>query len=453
MENAGSGVLKDTVFVRIRLIRKYNQRMKKTYLLLAALAMCATAAAQNIPPYVHSFGNLYLENSAAAGINGYPVVYLTYHKQVIRNIEGTPEHASVSFHSPISGGRSSFGTNVSYFRQGIQQTSNAYATFAHRLEFGGEQSLQLGVSGGFFYNSLNTNGLSDAELADPVLANVNRKFLADIRFGMVYQLKNLQIGASLPRLLPYYGTATGQERVTPGFKPLKNYTVHAAYRIHASPDVIIHPMVLYRKYEYQDKGFFEFNGLVNYKDAFWLGGAYRQEYGMFLTAGVKAQERLSIGYAYKLSNNQMAGYGNPAHEIQLGIHLGKKPALAAKTLPAFRPLRGKTIRTAALKVKLDTNIRMETVRRTVEPAVNPLEMDVDIYLVVGSFRYVNNAKAYTADLQRQGLPAKMGFNTAKQLHYVYVFNSTNERDVRAEVYKLRRREGFKKAWMLRVVQE
>lgn len=427
--------------------------MRNTYISLIAFAVCATAAAQNIPPYVHSFGNLYLENSAAAGINGYPVVYLTYHKQVIRNIEGTPEYASVSFHSPIRQGRTSLGTNVSYFRQGIQQTSNAYATFAHRLDFGTGHSLQAGVSGGFFHNALNTDGLSDAELADPVLAAVNGKLLADIRFGVVYQLKDLQIGASLPRLMPYYGTVAGQERITPGFRPLKNYTLHAAYRIHATPDVIIHPMVLYRKHEYREGGFFELNGLVNYKDALWLGGAYRQDYGMFFTAGVKLMERLSIGYAYKLPSNRISGYGNPAHELQLGLHLGKKPALAAKTLPAFRPLRANAIKTTPVKVGLDTSIRVETALRSVEPAQNPLEMEEDIYLVVGAFRYVRNAKAYTADLRRQGLPAQMGFNTANQLHYVYVFNSTNERAVRAEVYKLRRREGFAKAWMLRVVQE
>jgi len=423
--------------------------MKKRYIAVLLILLGKVAAAQNLPPYVHSFGNMYLENSAAAGINGYSVLYFSFHRQQLGNIEGAPEHASVSFHTPFRQKQYAFGANISYFRQSIQQTSNAYITFARRLDFGRNQHLQVGISGGFFHNTINAFGLSDAELTDPILASLDRKLMADIRSGAMYQYKNLQLGLALPRLSSYYGTS-GEQNVRGGFKPLQNYTLSAAYRFNASPDIIIHPMVLYRQYEYESKAFFEVNTIANYKDLFWVGGAYRQDYGLFFMAGVKTKERMSVGYAYKPANNQLQSYGNPAHELQIGLHFGKRISPTPKTLPTFTQLPGRTIRVTP--AKLDTTIRIEIVRQMLAKPTHPLEMAIGNYLIVGSFRFEQNARSFVNTVQKSGYEARLGYNSTKQLYYVYVYVGDNLEEVREQVRQIRAQKAYTKAWIFKVTE-
>ncbi|MDJ1493387.1 PorP/SprF family type IX secretion system membrane protein [Cytophagaceae bacterium DM2B3-1] len=424
--------------------------MKKIYTLLLFLGLSYSIQAQNMPPYVHSFSNMYLENGAAAGMNRYPVIFLSFHRQQIGHIETPPAHASFAFHTPFHKQQYAFGTNISYFRQGVQETTNAYVTFARRLDFGKESFLQVGISGGFFYNSIYTADLTPDELADPILAAMNRKYRADVRIGAIYQYKNLQLGLSLPRLAPYSALGSDGQRLEQTFKPLENYTLSAAYRINATPDVVIHPMVLYRKYEYQKDPFFEVNAVVNYKDGYWVGGAYRQDYGMFLMAGFKAFNKVSFGYAYKLANNNVNNYGNPAHEIQFGIHLGKKQEQPIRTLPAFTQLTNRTIRVTPAKI--DTSIRIEIVRKMLAPPPNPLEMEIGNYLIVGAFRYEQNARKYMNTVIASGHEAKIGFNSNRQFHYVYIYVGDNLEDVRARVRQIRTEKGYENAWIFRITE-
>ncbi len=424
--------------------------MRKLYSLFLFFGLLNTVQAQNIPPYVHSFSNLYLENGAAAGMNGYPAIFLSFHRQQIGNIENPPEHASISFHTPFRQGQYAFGANVSYFRQAIQQTTNAYITFARRLDFGKENYLQVGISGGFFYNSIYTADLTDDELADPLLAAINKKYRPDVRLGGIYQYKNLQLGVSLPRLAPSSTVGVDGQRVSKGFKPLQNYTLSASYRINATPDLVVYPMVLYRQYEYESKPFVEVNTTVNYKDGYWVGAAYRQNYGMFFMAGFKAFNKVSFGYSYKAANKAVSGYGNPAHEIQFGIHLGKKQE-PIRTLPAFTQLNTRTIRVTPAKI--DTAIRVEIGYKILSRPKHPMEMEPGNYVIVGSFRVEQNAKNYQNTVTKSGRQAYLGFNSVKQLYYVYIFTDNDIDKAREEVLKTRREKQYEKAWIFKITEK
>ncbi len=424
--------------------------MKKLYTIALIGWLVQTAVAQNAPPYVHSFSNMYLENGAAAGINGYPVIFLSFHRQQIGTIEGAPEHASIAFHTPFRQKQYAFGTNVSYFRQGIQQTTNAYVTFARRLDFDKTSFVQVGISGGFFYNSIYTVGLTDQELADPVLAAIHKKYRADVRIAAMYQHKNLQVGVSLPRLVPSTGTGSDGQRLSRGFRPLSNYTLNAAYRINATPDVVIQPMVVYRQYEYESNPFVELNAVVNYKDGYWVGGAYRQNYGMFFMAGFKAFNKVSFGYAYKLANNQQSAYGNPAHEIQFGIHLGKK-SNPIRTLPIFTQLNTRTIRVTPPKI--DTAIRVEIGYKLLNRPKHPLEMEPGSYVVIGAFRVEQNAKNYQNTVKSSGKEAYLGFNSVKNLYYVYIYTNEDIDKARGEVWQARKQKQYEKAWILKITEK
>jgi type IX secretion system PorP/SprF family membrane protein len=423
--------------------------MKNLYTLLLFLGIFYTAQAQNIPPYVHSFSNMYLENGAAAGMNGYPVIFLSFHRQQVGNIENPPEHASFSFHTPFRQRQYAFGANVSYFRQAVQQTTNAYLTFARRLDFSKENYLQVGISGGFFYNSIYTVGMTDEELSDPLLGAINKKYRADVRLAGIYQYKNLQLGISLPRLAPSSTIDADGQRLNRGFKPLQNYTLSASYRINATPDWVVHPMVLYRQYEYEKKPFVEVNMVANYKDGYWLGAAYRQNYGMFFMAGFKAFNKVSFGYSYKVANNNVTGYGNPAHEIQFGIHLGKKED-PIRTLPAFTQLNTRTIRVTPAKI--DTAIRVEIGYKILSRPKHPLEMEPGNYVIVGSFRIEQNAKNYQNTVTKSGREAFLGFNSVKQLYYVYIYTNTNIDRAREEVLKTRQNKQYEKAWIFKITE-
>ena len=83
------------------------------------------AFSQEVPLYLHTFNNLYLQNPSMAGLDGHGIIYLTAYKQIIADRDDAPQYGTLTFHSPIKNSRSALGGAVSYFKRSFLNTVGA----------------------------------------------------------------------------------------------------------------------------------------------------------------------------------------------------------------------------------------------------------------------------------------------------------------------------------------
>lgn len=447
---------------------------------LAATALPAQVMGPNPNYYFHTFNNLYQLNPAMAGSNDELTTFLTYHQQVISGFDDAPRHLSLTADAPLGKRQlSSFGANLYTFRRSILQTSGLSGTFARKFIIGGKKShtLRLGVSAGFLHNSINPDGLN---LADPAIARLNGRIVPDVSVGANYQLKQFQFGVAFPRVVSTSVRADGDRTVSAAkFSPLGNQLFYFLYDFEINKSWAVRPMVVYRSFSDAFSGL-ELNARVLYNQKVWAGLAYRQGLGTAAYLGFKSK-KLSFGYAYKMSNSNPYGYSNPAHELQLGAYWGKlkkKKNLyvhkarfnKASDVAAGKP--GKTAKKAGAETGAKSmakaspppkmpeakpsedasyKLTVETVRR----GDLPDDMISGSYLVASAFGNVQDAQKEVLRLKsgtyggKKYDNAKIGYNSTKNLYYVYLFSGGME-EVMSQCNELRTKKGFEKAAVLKI---
>ncbi|MBC8109990.1 MAG: type IX secretion system membrane protein PorP/SprF [Verrucomicrobia bacterium] len=465
--------------------------------------------AQDAPLYyIHAFNNLFLQNPATAGINNHASFYLTYHRQEVGVPENLPEHTSLAFHAPIANTQSAFGANVYNFRRSFLNTTGATIAYSYKVSFGKNQILRFGLSGG-----VQSNGFDQAllEEGDPVVINrYNNRIRPEGQFGIFYQLGNLGIGAGLPTL--FRTPRVNDNSLIDEKSPFRNSLFTATYDWHINKSFTFKPLVTYRSFEFDDLSGLEASGTFIFNEQFWAGASYREKYGMAVLAGISLKNAFSVSYAYKIPDAKTNNYANPAHEIQLVLHLKrkqlKKPDFVDNPVSEGDSLLAKTEKKEPIKTEKEENKKepiivkteekkepeknmpeeKETVQtedpaektkipeikepETKEPdseqpqtrgtVINPKDvriatkgntandLDVNNYVVLGSFSYEKNAKSYTNTLRSETYNARIGYNSTNQKHYVYVFTSDNLPESLVELDKVRAVAGFEEAWILKI---
>ncbi|MBC8112335.1 MAG: PorP/SprF family type IX secretion system membrane protein [Verrucomicrobia bacterium] len=426
--------------------------MKKSLPIVICMCLFLQGAfAQDIPFYVHFFNNFYPQNPAFAGNAGYPVFFFTHHRQQIGGIEDAPQHNSLVFNAPLGNSRTSWGGSVYSFSRSLLKTNGAYLSLAHRVDMGLNHFFQMGISGGMASFGVNSTNLEAEDIESLVIANrFNNQISPDGQFGFLYQIGHLQMSAALPKLFRSV-TTIAQDDVKEIY-PMRNRLYTVSYQYYASQDWMVQPFVIYRDFEYS-KGI-EVSGSVTYRDHFWAGASYRQNYGSAFMFGMK-KDKISVGFAYKFSTANDFNISNPAYELQIGLHLGKKhkgkfpkqvaiidevPEIAKQTI---------TEKPVADTKKIAENIR--TIRQG--ESNNPLEMQaVNYFVVVGSFANKQYAQAFTYKMRRENFDAQMGFNSNNQKYYVYVMKSEDKEEASQELEKARNQAGIADTWLLKVIE-
>ena len=67
--------------------------------------------------------------------------------------------------------------------------------------------------------------------------------------------------------------------------------------------------------------------MLYWKDIFWVGGLYRQDYGMAALTGFQISQLLRCGYSYEFPTSQLSKLISSTHEFSVSLRLGKKPAI------------------------------------------------------------------------------------------------------------------------------
>jgi type IX secretion system PorP/SprF family membrane protein len=287
---------------------------------MVCLLFYTALAAQDIP-YVHSvdqyLNNGLIINPAYAGSREALSATMMHRSQWL-GFERAPISQILAIHTPLKNEKVGLGLMVDNFTVPAIQYNSFYFNYAYRMWLGGSR-LSLGLkAGGYIYNER----LNDLNLIDPVEndpAFVARSGFAP-NFGAGAYLYNNKyfVGLAVPFLMSKSDTSSINFDLGN-----YHYVFTAGYLFDLSPNFKIKPVTLidYNKYfiAYQFATHF-----ILFKDALWLGTAYKSNKDLTVMVEVQINSKLKIGYAYDHSFSEISKFSNGSHELMIRWELKNK---------------------------------------------------------------------------------------------------------------------------------
>jgi type IX secretion system PorP/SprF family membrane protein len=282
---------------------------KPKYLILFFLVFfCRLTLAQDISNFTQFFFNPYSLNPSFVGIEGRGALFAAYRKQW-SGIQGSPTVANLSYHGPL-GPRLSMGINVANDERGLLTNSGALITLGYSIPLGEASFLRFGISGGGSWNTIDLDKMQSQNIGnDPALINLLNQSSSVIgNAGLSLHLKSFHIGAALPNLFtPVY---VSEDAFTLSeVKPFEAVIIHASNRFYfADNKHIFEPYAVYRI----NNGLpsqYEFAGVFHLSHIVWLGGSYKEDFGISALGGIKVNNRFALGGSYTLKNSVEYPYG------------------------------------------------------------------------------------------------------------------------------------------------
>jgi type IX secretion system PorP/SprF family membrane protein len=310
-----------------------NQLMRRIRLIFCFLLCFLSIGiyAQDVTNFTQFFINPYSINPSYAGIEGRGALFFAYRKQWA-DIEGAPSIVNFAFHAPTKLGLN-YGLNLANDSRGILKTSSVMFTGGYTVNIDKNKFIRFGISAGAASNAVNTdefeNPLYDPN--DPVLTKLLDKNMYLIgNAGLSIHLKSFHFGAALPNIFTPAYVSTEAFSVNE-VQPFQSLLIHASNRFYFAKDKhVFEPYLIYRMNK-DLPGQFEAAGVLHLNHILWVGGSYKQDFGISALGGIKLQNFLLIGGSYSLKNTGINELGSPSFEIQLGYIFGAKQ----KEIPVY----------------------------------------------------------------------------------------------------------------------
>ncbi|MEP2770500.1 MAG: PorP/SprF family type IX secretion system membrane protein [Fulvivirga sp.] len=286
---------------------------------LFILASYSTLLGQDNSSFTHYFMNPYLINPSYAGTDGRASLAVTYRKQWV-DIEGAPTIGNFSFHTP-TGKNVGFGLNVTNAERSILNTTSGYITTSYGLWFSDKVGLRFGFSGGVAYNGIDYDEIEN--ISDPVFSGILDQNLYLIgNAGLSIQIHHFNLGVAIPNL--FTDEFTSSKDFTQGeIEPMENIVLTASNRFYLDKGgkFIFEPFFVYRYSDFLPHQI-EGTAVLHINNLVWLGGSYKQDFGISGFGGIKINKLFGLGYAYSLKNSGANEINSPTHEIHLNLLLG-----------------------------------------------------------------------------------------------------------------------------------
>lgn len=299
--------------------------IKKALFLLMIVAFSCPAHAQLETQYTQYMFNHLSYNPAYAGSSGSICASTFYRKQWLglkldaptsdKDAGVTPTDYLFSFDMPVHFLHGGIGLNVFHDGVGYHKTTGLNFDYAFRI-YWGPGNLAAAIEANLNSTSLDfsqlvgsddfsgnaTNPISSAN--DPVLNGSKEAsdFLVDISSGLFYQVPGTYyFGISAKNLL-------AAKSETLHFQNSRVIYLMGGYEwvIPTNPSFKLKPSVLVKTANFSVFSA-EASCLVDYRNAFWLGGAYRYQDGISLLGGV-TWNKLKVGLSYDMTTSKLGTY-------------------------------------------------------------------------------------------------------------------------------------------------
>lgn len=294
---------------------------RKRWFIFLILLCSSVAKAQDQTNFSHFYLNPYLINPSYAGIDGQAALSLVYRKQWM-TIDGAPTIANFSLQAPVSP-RVSFGLSITNDAKGLLNNSAALLTFGYNIPLAEHAFIRFGISGGGSWNTVDMSKL-DALNNDLALGNILESNAALTgNAGISFHINTFQFGASMPTMFSPSYLSENDFNITE-IEPFQSIIVNASNRFYFADDKhVFEPYALYRINANLPPQF-EVAGILHLNHIVWLGGAYKQDFGISALGGIKLKNMFAVGASYSLQNSGVNELNSPSFEISLNLLLGKR---------------------------------------------------------------------------------------------------------------------------------
>ena len=291
----------------------------KRYLVFLLMFCAGVLKAQDQTNFTQFYLNPYLLNPSYVGIDGQSAVSLVYKRQWM-DIEGGPAIANFAFQTPLSA-RAAFGISVTNDVRGLLNNSSALITFGYNVPLAPRSFIRFGLSGGGAWNMVDTEPLDPNDDALYNIVNNSAAILGNA--GISFHFNTFQIGASMPAMFSPSYLSRDAFTVTE-MKPFQSLIFNASNRFYFGNDRhIFEPHVLYRMNANLPPQL-EAAGILHLNHTVWLGGSYKQDFGISAFGGLKLNHKIALGAAYSLQNTGANELNSPSFEVNVSLLLGKR---------------------------------------------------------------------------------------------------------------------------------
>ena len=300
-------------------LTKTAKRSSILFAFLTAL-IPSVGGAQDQGNFAQFYLNPYLLNPSYAGLDGQPSASLVYRKQWM-TIDGAPTITNLSLQAPLNT-RVGAGVNINNDSKGFYNNSTLLFSVAYHVPVQEHSFVRFGLSAGGSWNTVDMKKLEAVN--DPALSNVLEKnaSLAG-NAGISFHHRTFNFGISLPAIFsPAYVSedAFNVKEV----KPFQALVVHATNRFYFNDNKnIFEPYLLYHINTGLPKQF-EFAGIVHVNHLVWVGGSYKQFYGISGLGGIKLKNALALGASYSIAQSGVDELNSPSFEVSVNYLFGDK---------------------------------------------------------------------------------------------------------------------------------
>lgn len=265
-------------------------------------------------------GNLH--NPALAGLHGRTVVGASY-RSMWSGIEGSPVTAMVFGSTYLDKAKIGIGGYLYSDVTGPTSRRGIQTAYAYHIPLQGDAQLSVGLEARFQQFALDKSQLISSLGSDPVLGGTANRFKGDAGLGLAYTNKRWQLGASVSQLiqskLDFY---TGNLMRTEEARLYRHFYLQGSYQwsVDESTKIIPHFLVIYLPNAPTE---LQAGARVEHRDIFWWGLSLRARQSWMLSAGIKLQQKLTVGYSFDIYATPLSVFdrGANAHELLLRYQL------------------------------------------------------------------------------------------------------------------------------------
>ena len=298
--------------------------MKKYIIFIACVYLALTGHAQQDALYSSYMQNPLLINPAYTGTyNMFNITALSRWQWV--RMTGAPQTNSLSLHSSIYQNKLGVGLIVVNDNFGISNNTEAYGTFAYKINFGDKDDkvLSFGMQAGMMNYKTNYGDrhLNIKDKDDPnFMGGQTSASEPNFGAGVFYRNEKLFAGFSAPKIL----NSKFEEGLTSSTQYRRHYFLTGGY-IFDLINFQVKPSVLVRYVEGAPVSF-DINGSVLVKDILWLGASLRSSSKFNLNSAVimaqlQLNDNFRLGYALDIPINKIIKTSYGSHELMLNIDL------------------------------------------------------------------------------------------------------------------------------------
>ena len=274
---------------------------------------CYSGFAQQDAQYTQYMYNTINVNPAYAGSRGVLSVFGMYRAQWV-GLEGAPNTAAASIHSPIENSRVGLGLSVSNDQIGISERNTVSTDFSYTINTSDSYKLSFGLKGSASLLNVDYNKLNKYDKNDPKFQNnIDNQFSPNIGAGVYYHSDKLYAGVSVPFILE---TKHFDDNTNSVAKDALHYYFIGGYVFDVSESTKFKPAFLIKSVKGAPLQA-DLPANFMFHDKFVVGGAWRWSAAVSGLVGFQVDNNWFVGYTYDSDTTKLANYNSGSHEIFL----------------------------------------------------------------------------------------------------------------------------------------